>query len=233
MPSEFAIRPRPVRKVSVADSYVTQLIKAVLLFGVLFCAAPASAAGAEEQVILTVGDSLTAGYGLPAADGFVARLQAALRQRGRNVRVRNGSVSGDTTAGGRARLAWTLSGRIDVVILELGANDGLRGVDPALTRANLDAMLKLLRQRGLPVLLAGMQAPPNLGRDYAAAFNSIYPDLARKYGVMLYPFFLQGVAAQPDLNQGDGLHPNAAGVQVIVDAMTPYVLEFLDRKVGE
>ena len=184
-------------------------------------------------MVLTVGDSLTAGYGLATADGFVARLQVALRQRDRQVRVRNGSVSGDTTAGGRARLAWTLTGRIDLVILELGANDGLRGVDPAVTRRNLDAMLDMLRQLRLPVLLAGMLAPPNLGPGYAQAFNSIYPDLARKYGVTLYPFFLAGVAARLELNQNDGLHPNAAGVQVIVDAMTPYVLDLLDRKEGD
>jgi len=215
----------------VANGYVTRVVKAAILLTALLWAGPA--AWAEEQVILTVGDSLTAGYGLPAADAFVARLQTILRQQGRDVRVKNGSVSGDTTAGGRARLDWTLTGRIDLVILELGANDGLRGVNPAVTRRNLDAMLATLRQRGLPVLLAGMLAPPNLGPDYARAFNRIYPDLARKYGIALYPFFLAGVAARPELNQSDGLHPNAAGVQVIVDAITPYVLDLLDRKGGK
>ena len=227
MSSKFAMRVPSPRNVSVANGYVTQLVKTVLLLTLLLFAIPA--AGAGQQVILTVGDSLTAGYGLPAADGFVVRLQESLRRQGRDVRVRNGSVSGDTTAGGRARLAWALSGRIDLVILELGANDGLRGVDPAETRRNLDAMLAELRQRNLPVLLAGMLAPPNLGPDYAKAFNSIYPDLARRHDVTLYPFFLQGVAARPALNQNDGLHPNAAGVQVIVDAMAPYVLDLLDR----
>lgn len=214
-----------------ADGYVTRVVKAAVLFVALFWASPAAWAG--EQVVLTFGDSLTAGYGLPAADGFVARLQGALRRQGREVRVRNGSVSGDTTAGGRARLAWTLTGQIDLVILELGANDGLRGVDPAETRRNLDAILGALRQRGMPVLLAGMLAPPNLGPDYAKAYNAIYPDLARRHGVTLYPFFLQGVAAQQELNQPDGLHPNAAGVQVIVDAMTPHVLNLLSSKAGE
>jgi len=215
----------------VADGYVTRLVKAAVLFAALFWLSPAAWAG--EQVVLTYGDSLTAGYGLPAADGFVARLQASLRQRGRDVRVRNGSVSGETTAGGRARLAWTLTGQIDLVILELGANDVLRGINPVETRRNLDNILTALRQRGLPVLLAGMRSPPNLGPIYAQAHNKIYPDLARGHGVTLYPFFLQGVAARKALNQADGIHPNAAGVQVIVDAMTPYVLDLLDRKTGE
>lgn len=231
MSSDIAMFPQSTRRVSVADGYVTRLIKVAVLLTALLWASPAAWAG--KQVVLTVGDSLTAGYGLTTADGFVARLQAALRQRGRDVQVKNGSVSGDTTAGGRARLAWTLTGQIDLVILELGANDGLRGVDPAVTRRNLDAMLDTLRQLRVPVLLAGMLAPPNLGPDYAQAFNSIYPDLARKYSVTLYPFFLAGVAARPDLNQNDGLHPNAAGVQVIVDAMTPYVLDLLDRRGGD
>ena len=210
-----------------ADGYVTRLVKvAALLLALIFAA---DTAHAGQKVILAFGDSLTAGYGLPAADAFVARLQAALRARGRNVRVRNGSVSGDTTAGGRARLAWTLSGQIDLVILELGANDGLRGVDPGETRRNLDAMLTALGKRKITVLLAGMLAPPNLGPDYARDYNGLYPDLAKKHGVALYPFFLEGVAAQAALNQPDGLHPNAAGVQVIVDAMTPHVLELLNN----
>ncbi|MDE0728841.1 MAG: arylesterase [Alphaproteobacteria bacterium] len=194
----------------------------------LFFLAPAVWAG--EQVVMTFGDSLTAGYGLPAADGFVAQLQAALRQRGREVVVRNGSVSGDTTSGGRARLAWTLSGQVDLIILELGANDGLRGVDPGVTRANLDAILATLNRARIPVLLAGMLAPPNLGPEYGKAFNAIYSELARRHGVRLYPFFLDGVAAKPGLNQHDGLHPNKAGVKVIVAAMTPYVLDLLDRR---
>jgi len=202
-------------------------VKIMILALLLFLHAPATWAG--EKVVMTLGDSLTAGYGLPAADGFVAQLQAALSKRGRQVLVRNGSVSGDTTSGGRARLAWTLSGRVDLVILELGANDGLRGVDPAVTRANLDVMLAELKRRKIPVLLAGMLAPPNLGPEYGKAFNNIYPDLARRHGVRLYPFFLDGVAAKPGLNQHDGLHPNKAGVKVIVAAMTPYVLDLLDR----
>ncbi|MFP6704645.1 MAG: arylesterase [Alphaproteobacteria bacterium] len=202
-------------------------VKIMILALLLFLHAPATWAG--EKVVMTLGDSLTAGYGLPAADGFVAQLQAALSKRGHQVLVRNGSVSGDTTSGGRARLAWTLSRRVDLVILELGANDGLRGVDPAVTRANLDAMLAALIQARIPVLLAGMLAPPNLGPEYGKAFNAIYPELARRHGITLYPFFLDGVAAKPGLNQHDGLHPNKAGVKVIVAAMTPYVVDLLDR----
>ena len=186
-------------------------------------------AWAQDRIVLTFGDSLTAGYGLPAEDAFVARLQATLRQGGDAIVVRNGSVSGDTTPSGRARLAWTLAGKVDLVILELGANDSLRGVDPFVTRTNLDAILAELARRKIPVLLAGMLAPPNLGPEYEAAFNSIYPDLARQYGVRLYPFFLDGVAAEPALNQHDGLHPNAAGVRVIVAAITPYVLDLLKK----
>ena len=199
---------------------VGRYVKIAALALLLFLGGTHARAG--DLVVLAFGDSLTAGYGLPARDAFVARLQAALRQQGHA-----GSVSGDTTSGGRARLDWTLSGKVDLVILELGANDGLRGVDPRVTRANLDAMLAALGKRNIPVLLAGMLAPPNLGPEYGEAFNSIYPDLARKHAVTLYPFFLQGVAAKPALNQNDGLHPNAAGVRVIVAAMTPYVVDLL------
>ncbi len=202
-------------------------IKVAALF--LFLLFGGSTACAEEKVVLTFGDSLTAGYGLSAANGFVAKLQAALRQKGHSVKVKNGSVSGDTTSGGRARLAWTLSGKVDLVILELGANDGLRGVDPKITRDNLDAILTELKKREIPVLLAGMLAPPNLGPEYGTAFDSIYPDLARKHGVRLYPFFLEGVAAVPELNQRDGIHPNAAGIDVIVAAIAPFVIDVLDR----
>ena len=201
-------------------------IVALLLFSQSTAQAQAQA---EERLIMTFGDSLTAGHGLPASKGFVARLQHALRERGRAVRVRNGSVSGDTTSGGRARLDWTLKGKIDLVILELGANDFLRGVSPAVTRRNLDAILRELGRREIPVLLAGMKAPPNMGPRYGKAFDGIYPDLARRHKVTLYPFFLAGVASRRSLNQIDGIHPNAAGVEVIVAAMVPYVLDLLDR----
>ncbi|MEX6724145.1 arylesterase [Parapedomonas caeni] len=185
---------------------------------------------AAEKLILAFGDSLTAGYGLGPGEGVVPRLEAKLRADGLKVRVHNAGVSGDTTTGGRARLAWVLASlktKPDLVILELGANDALRGIDPKLTRANLDAMLGDLKRRKIRVLLAGMMAPRNLGQDYARAFDPIYPTLAKAHGVALYPFFLDGVAANPKLNQADGMHPNAQGVRVIVDRLAPAVKQAL------
>ncbi len=185
---------------------------------------------AEAPVrLLLLGDSLTAGYGLPRTEAFPARLGAALRARGLAVRIINAGVSGDTTAGGASRLSWLLAEKPGAVIIELGANDGLRGLDPALTRANLNAMLKRLKGAGLAVLLTGMKAPPNLGREYGAAFNRIFAELAASHGVGFYPFFLEGVAARPALNQRDGIHPNAAGVDVIVKAILPAVRKLLER----
>lgn len=187
--------------------------------------APATAAA--DKVVLAFGDSLTAGYGLAEAEGFPRQLEARLRAAGLAVRVRNAGVSGDTTAGGRARLAWTLAEPADLVILSLGANDALRGIEPAVTRANLDAMLEELGKRKLKVLLAGMLAPRNLGEDYTKRFDAIYPELAKAHGVPLYPFFLAGVARQPELNQADGIHPNAAGVKRLVDGILLHVLALL------
>ena len=186
-----------------------------------------SVAARADTKILAFGDSLTAGYGLPKNEGFPAMLQAALRARGIAATVIDGGVSGDTTAGGRARLDWSLAANPDFVIVELGANDALRGLDPAATEANLDAILTQLKQRGLPVLLAGMLAPPNLGEDYGKRFNALYPRLAERHKVALYPFFLDGVAMQAALNQRDGLHPNARGVAAIVDRITPYVMRLV------
>lgn len=194
-----------------------------------FFLAPASARAAEPVRILAFGDSLTAGYGLPADQGFVARLQQALDDEGLAAQVIDGGVSGDTTAGGLARLDWSLADQPDAVILELGANDGLRGLDPAATRENLDAMLGRLAAAGKPVLLAGMLAPPNLGPEYGAEFNRIYPELAASHGVLFYPFFLDGVAAEPALNQGDGIHPNEAGVRVIIERMLPEVRRLIEQ----
>ncbi|MCP5367463.1 MAG: arylesterase [Hyphomicrobiales bacterium] len=195
--------------------------------------APGPAAAAETRRILALGDSLTAGYGLPRAESFPARLEAALRAQGLDVVVVNAGVSGDTTAGGRARLDWALAsagdGGPDAVIVALGGNDGLRGLPPTETRANLDAILARLGQKGLPVLLAGMLAPPNLGAEYGDEFKALYPDLAARHGAILYPFFLDGVAADPALNQDDGIHPNARGVDVIVGRMVPAVRRLLDR----
>ena len=184
----------------------------------------APAARAAPLRILAFGDSLTAGYGLAAPEGFTARLQAALAGRGIEAEVINGGVSGDTTAGGLSRLGWSLADRPDLVILELGANDALRGLDPAATKANLAAMLEQLRAAHLPVVLAGMRAPPNLGRDFASAFDRIYPELAAQFAVPLYPFILDGVAVDPRLTQPDGLHPNPAGVDVIVERLLPTLL---------
>ena len=187
-----------------------------------------SAATAKETRLLAFGDSLTSGWGLAARDAFPAQLERALHAAGRKtVRVIASGVAGDTSAGGRARLAWSLADRPDAAIVELGANDGLRGIDPASTYGNLDAILAELKRRGIPVLLAGMYAPPNLGSEYGEAFNAIYPRLAERHGVVLYPFFLEGVAVEPALNQPDGIHPNGDGVAVIVERILPYVMRVL------
>lgn len=194
----------------------------------LAIAGAAAAAGASPRapLVWAFGDSLAAGYGLPPAVGFTAQLQAALRKSGVAATVRNGGVAGDTAAQARARLAWGLRGLAttpDLVIVELGANDMLRGLPVAQARANLDAVLTELKRRRIPVLLAGMRAAPNLGPDYARAFEAMYPALARKHGVPLYGFFLDGVAGQRTLIQPDGLHPNGRGVAIIVRRMLPLV----------
>ncbi len=207
------------------------------LFGALATAAlaalppPSRAQGAGGPIrLLALGDSLTAGYGLPAGQGFVPRLEAALRQRGRNVRVLDAGVSGDTTAGGLARLDWALAERPHAALVELGGNDGLRGLPPRDSRANLAAILDKLAARGIPTLLAGMVAPPNLGTEYGREFLSTFADLARERpGVVFYPFFLEGVAADPALNQPDGIHPNARGVEEVVRRILPAVETLLAR----
>ncbi len=186
-----------------------------------------AARGGDGVRILVLGDSLTAGYGLAAEAAFPARLEHALRQAGHPAQVVGAGVSGDTTAGGLARLDWSLAVGADAVIVELGANDGLRGLDPEATYANLDAIVGRLRERGIPVLLTGMLAPPNLGREYGAEFAAVFPRVARKHGVPLYPFFLDGVAAVPDLNLADGIHPNARGVDVVVGRILPYVKDLI------
>ena len=183
--------------------------------------------GQERPVIVVLGDSLTAGFGLEEAASFPRQLEAALAAEGVLARVINAGVSGDTSAGGRARLDWALGDAPDLVIVELGANDGLRGLDPEGTFANLDDILTRLGEKGIKVLLTGMLAPPNLGREYGEAFNNMYPRLAAKHDVVFYPFFLEGVAAQRELNQADGLHPNRQGVVVIVENILPFVLRAL------
>lgn len=178
---------------------------------------------------MVLGDSLTAGYGLPRQAAFPVRLQAALEGRGFTVRVSNAGISGDTSAGGLARLDWSLSDRPDLMIIELGANDALRGLNPQQTRQNLSKIISRLRQQQILPLLAGMKAPRNLGEDYYTKFDRLYPELARQFSLPYYPFFLEGVAGVPGLNQEDGLHPNAAGVEVIVRGILPLVEDCLRR----
>jgi acyl-CoA thioesterase I len=177
--------------------------------------------------VVALGDSLTAGYGLADKDGFVPRLQAALTKNGMAADIANAGVSGDTASDGLARLDWSVPQGTDAVIVELGANDMLRGIKPEVTRAALDSILQRLTQRHISVLLCGMRAAPNLGTDYAHTFEQIYPELAVKYGVPLYPFFLDGVAGNLNLTQQDGMHPNPAGVGVIVDRILPKVMELI------
>jgi acyl-CoA thioesterase I len=196
--------------------------------------AVSGAPAATKPIKLAVlGDSLTAGYGLPAAAAFPERLQKALHDKGIDVEAINAGVSGDTASGGRDRLDWSIPAGTDAVIVELGANDALRGLDPAITRAALDDIIKKLKARGAAVMLCGMYAPRNLGPDYVAKFDPIYPDLAKAYDLTLYPFFLDGVAGDAKLTQADGLHPTAQGVDVIVARIMPTVEQFLGRVTAE
>lgn len=180
--------------------------------------------------LLILGDSLTAGYGLAASEAFPVQLEKALRQSGYNVTVVNAGVSGDTSAGGLARLGWALADAPQIVVVELGGNDALRGLPPEMTFDNLDTILERLKVAGIRVILAGMKAPRNLGEDYTAAFDQIYPLLSNKHNVIFYPFFLDGVALDPALNQADGIHPNATGVGVIVERMLPIVEDAIKGK---
>ena len=193
----------------------------ILIFLAALCALPVAAR--EPLKILAFGTSLTQGLGLPPGTEYPAVLQAKLKQAGINATVVNAGVSGDTSSDGLSRLDWSLADHPDAVILEVGSNDALRGIDPSLTEKNLNAILGKLKAAHLPVLLLGMKAPRNLGPEYAAAFDPIYPQLAQKYGTLFYPFVLDGVALNPKLNQADGMHPNPAGVQVIVQRLLPYV----------
>jgi acyl-CoA thioesterase-1 len=201
---------------------------ALMAAGVLAHLPPAHAQTRTIRLV-AFGDSLSAGYGLPQNAAFPAALERALKARGHNVTVANAGVSGDTASGGLARVDWSVPDGTDGLILELGANDMLRGVDPAVTRRALEGTLEKLRTRRIPVLLTGMMAAPNLGQDYAARFNSIYPDLAQKYGLVLYPFFLEGVAGNRALNLPDGIHPTAQGVERIVQNILPAVEVFISR----
>jgi acyl-CoA thioesterase-1 len=198
--------------------------------------APFRPALASDPVkLLALGDSLTAGYGLKQGEGFADQLQTAFRKMGRPVTVINGGVSGDTSAGGLARIDWALSDKPAVVIVELGANDMLRGIDPESTRQNLAGIIEKAKAAGAKVLLAGMKSQRNLGADYVQRFDAIYPDLAKQYNVPLYPFFMAGIVgddwtADTKLLQPDGLHPTEAGAKVIVDGIMPDLLKLLDNK---
>jgi acyl-CoA thioesterase I len=184
---------------------------------------------ASSTTILALGDSLTAGYGLPPGEAMPDKLQDALKAEGFDITIINAGVSGDIAAQGAARLDWALTDDVKAVIVELGANDALRGLPPPQAEAALREILQKLKTKNLPVLLVGMKAPPNLGEDYGKAFDGIYVKLATEFGVALYPFYLEGVAAQPDLNQADGIHPNEKGVAVIVPRLVPYVKKLIAK----
>jgi len=200
-----------------------RLLTAIVL-ALTLATAPAAA---RTPVILDFGDSLTAGLGLPANEAFPARLEMWLHLQGIEARVINAGVSGDTTADGLARLDWALADKPDLVILALGANDALRGIDPSTVRNNLDKMIAKFAASGAKVLLLGIRAPPNWGEEYKHAFDKIFPELARSYQLPLYPFFLEGVAMKPEFNQPDGLHPNEQGVTILVDRIAPLVARLL------
>jgi acyl-CoA thioesterase-1 len=208
-------------------------LRRIYHFALAICLVSVSQAvlAATPRTIVAFGDSLMAGYQLRPREGFAPQLEAALRAKGRAVTVVSAGVSGDTTVQGKARLAWVLAGqkiKPDLVILELGANDMLRGQPPAAAKANLDAMITAFRQKGLRVVLAGMMAQPNLGAAYTKEFNALYPALAKSRGVAFYPFFMDGVAAVPGMQLGDGLHPTPKGVKVIVGRMLPLIERELD-----
>ncbi len=206
----------------------TRRTNTVVLLALLFSFL-APAAQAKPIRLLVLGDSLTAGYGLPHADGFQAQLQDALKAQGHDVTIIDGAVSGDTSAGGRARLDWAIGDGADAAIVELGANDGLRGVDPASMETNLAAILDTLKRRNIPVLLTGMEAPPNMGADYAKAFRAVFARLGQRPGILFDPFFLENVAANPALNQADHMHPNAEGVKIEVQRLLPLVQKLLAK----
>ncbi|KEQ07078.1 arylesterase [Pseudorhizobium pelagicum] len=205
--------------------------KAIVLHFLVMAAAFVSPAASQQQAVELVGfgDSLMAGYQLAPNESYTAQLEAALKAKGRSVTVTNAGVSGDTTSGGLSRVDWSVPDGTDGVILELGANDALRGVPPEETEDNLDAIITRLKDRGIPVLLAGMIAPPNMGGDYSTRYNEIYPRLAEKHGLPLYPFFLDGVVAVSGTQLEDGMHPNARGVGIMVERSLPAVERFIDE----
>ncbi|MDP7667309.1 MAG: arylesterase [Rhodospirillales bacterium] len=220
-----------VAEVETVGTYFFERFAAARALAVLAVLAELAASGAPARAetvrILVLGDSLTAGYGLDLADTFPVRLERALRDEGLDVAVINAGVSGDTTAGGLARLGWALADRPDIAIVALGGNDALRGLDPTTTRANLDAIVTRIEAAGVRVLLAGMKAPPNLGAEYGRAFEAVFAGIAERHGVAFYPFFLEGVAAVAALNQDDAIHPNARGIHIMVEGIVPYVRDLI------
>jgi acyl-CoA thioesterase I len=213
-------------------AHIGVLIVVLMTIGPVLAQSPAQVPAKPVKMVV-LGDSLSAGYGLPAPAAFPARLQKALADKGMKVDMINAGVSGDTSSGGRDRLDWSIPEGTEAVILELGANDALRGIDPAVTRAAPSDILTRLKARKIAVLMCGMLAPPNYGSDYAARFNTIYPELSKSFDVPLYPFFLEGVAADAKLNQGDGMHPTADGIDVIVKNILPMVEALLGTISGQ
>ncbi|MSO66222.1 MAG: arylesterase [Pseudolabrys sp.] len=219
-PRSYGTKPVRVQRLA-------RLVQITMFCVTMWCGLAAAADGPVKIVVL--GDSLSAGFGLPAEAAFPERLTQALKAKGIAVAITNAGVSGDTASGGLGRLDWSVPDGTEAVILELGANDALRGLDQNLTKTALDTILNKLKDRHIAVLLAGMQAPRNMGADYVRSFDAIFPALASTHAVVFYPFFLEGVAADPNLNQRDGLHPNAAGVDVIVARILPKVEELIAR----
>jgi acyl-CoA thioesterase-1 len=212
--------------------HIVVLIMSLMTASAGFAQTPAAATEKPLKVVV-LGDSLSAGLGLPGSAAFPEQLEKALKAKGMDIEISNAGVSGDTSSGGRDRLDWSVPSGTDAVIVELGANDALQGIDPKITRAALSDILTRLKARHIAAMLCGMIAPPNNGADYAAQFNPIYPGLAKSFGIPLYPFFLDGVAADPKLNQADGMHPTAEGVGVIVKNMLPTVQAFLGTIRGQ
>jgi acyl-CoA thioesterase I len=186
-----------------------------------------------EGTIVAVGNSLTAGLGVDVKDAYPARLERKLREAGYPWRVINAGISGETSSGALSRVEWVLKLRPDIVILETGANDGLRGIDTRVMKRNIDGMVRILKKNKVTVVLAGMRMAANLGREYTDAFSAVYPDLAGKYGIILIPFFLEGIAGEPALNQSDGIHPTAEGYRIVTETVFPYVKKAVAEKKGK
>jgi acyl-CoA thioesterase I len=225
--------PKSLLRKAISVFFVTLCVTWSGLSGHIFNPAHGADVVQNDTVrILAFGDSLTAGYGLDdPANAFPPKLEAELRERGHDVQLLQAGVSGDTTTGGRSRLEWSLAEKPDAVIVALGGNDALRAVNPAVTSDNIDFIVRRIQRDGIPVLIAGMLAPPNLGRDYGERFNSVFPSVAAKTGALIYPFFLEGVAAVPELNQDDRIHPNIDGVAIIVSRIAPVVEKLIARAI--